>query len=149
RSGPRRGARCGHFARTALRQGLLSPTPRFPEQPADPPGAWDRFGRWVGDVFTGRRTAEPPVPAPLPDADAPDRGRRWSADGLPGDPFGEASGAVAEAVDDVLSDPQTQEALDEAARQLEREAERLSREAETAVRALEREAARALREALE
>ena len=143
----------GDFARTSLRQGLLSPRPRFPETPAEEPGG---LGRWFRDLFSRDAASGDALPRVEPPPEAPRErpGRRWRAERAPDreaasgaieDALREADRAADEALRDM--DPETRRALDEAAQQLDREAERLGREAERAVREMEREATRAAREA--
>ncbi|MEM6326453.1 MAG: penicillin-binding transpeptidase domain-containing protein, partial [Bacteroidota bacterium] len=146
----------GDVARTLLRRGLLSPEPRFPEVPRRTnDGFLDSVGDWFAGVFdegVSRKVLPDPTDR-TPDDDWDNR--RWRAersDGEP-DPLAEAIREVERLREDAMEslDPRDRAAmervLNDAARQLEREASRASRDAERALRELEREAARAARDA--
>lgn len=147
----------GDVSRTLLRRGYLSPTPRFPEVPRESDdGFWEGVGEWFAGVLGGGATDEaPPDPQRRDDWDS----RRWRAerrsDGEP-DPLADAMDDAVRDIerlrDDALRDLDPRDravadrVLEEASRQLEREADRAARDAERALRDLEREAARAARE---
>ncbi|WP_094550541.1 transglycosylase domain-containing protein [Rubricoccus marinus] len=129
----------GDFSRTALRSGLLSARPRFPETPEPSSGG---IRDWFDGIFGGDEE-------PAPEARRQERPRRPARPDRAPERSSPEADAVADAVEEALRDidPEARRAIDDAARQLEREADRLARDAERAAREIEREGARALREA--